>query len=97
MPATPSATGAKMSTVTLELDDDLVAILREQDQPVERAARELMVLELYRRGAISSGKAALLLGMPRLDFIRHASSLGIPYFQMTDEEWDAELRRIEAS
>ena len=85
-----------MSSVTLELDEELVAVLREQDQPVERAARELIVLELYRRGAMSGGKAARLLGMPRLDFIRHASGLGIPYFQMSEDEWEAELRRIEA-
>lgn len=85
-----------MSTVTLELDADLVAILREQDQPLERAARDLMVMELYRRHAISRGKAASLLGMPFLDFVRYAGSLGIPYFDMTLEEWDAELKRIEA-
>ena len=40
--------------------------------------------------ASSSGKAAELLGVPRLDFIRHASGLGIPLFEMTPDEWEAE-------
>jgi len=45
----------------------------------------MIVLELYRRGLISSGKAAALLGLARLDFIQRASDLGIPYFRFTDD------------
>ena len=44
-----------MNTVTLDLEDDLVALLHQSNQPVRRAARELIVLELYRRGTLSSG------------------------------------------
>ena len=84
-----------MSTVSLELEEDLVALLRQLDQPVSRAARELMVLELYRRGSVSSGKAAELLGMSRLAFIHHASHLGIPYFALREDEWEDERRRSE--
>ena len=43
----------------------------------------MIVLELYRRSLISSGKAATLLGVPRLDFIQRAGELGIPYFSFT--------------
>lgn len=84
-----------MSTVKLDLEDDLVALLRQLNQPVQQAARELIVLELYRRGTISSGRAADLLGMSRWEFIRHASHLGIPYFAMTEDEWEAERKRSE--
>jgi predicted HTH domain antitoxin len=86
-----------MGSVKIELDDDLVEVLRRQGehQPLERAAREMIVLELYRRAAISGGRAAELLGMDRFDFIRYASDLGIPFFDMTEEEWEAELRTIE--
>ena len=84
-----------MSTVRLDLEEDLVALLHQLNQPVQRAARELILLELYRRGAISSGKAAELLGMSRWEFIRHASHLGIPYFAMTEDEWEAERKRSE--
>jgi predicted HTH domain antitoxin len=79
-----------MSTISIELEEDVVALLRQSNQPVERAARELIVLELYRRGAISSGKAAQLLGMSRVEFIQYASRLGIPYFTMTEDEWKNE-------
>jgi predicted HTH domain antitoxin len=79
-----------MSTLKPELEDDLAALLQSLNQPLERAVREILVLELYRRGSISSGKAAELLGLPRADFIRHASSLGIAYLALTEDEWKAE-------
>jgi predicted HTH domain antitoxin len=49
------------------------------------------VLELYRQGEISSGKAAELLGLGREQFIRQASERGIPYFQLDSEELQQEL------
>ena len=79
-----------MSTISIALEEDVVALLRQSNQPVERAARELIVLELYRRGAISSGKAAQLLSMSRVEFIQYASRLGIPYYTMTEDEWKNE-------
>jgi predicted HTH domain antitoxin len=84
--------GAKaVITVNLDLDDELVAFLRRQDGTIEDVARELMVMELYRRGAVSRGKAAELLGMPLVEFLRRANELGIPYFNYSDEEFAAEL------
>lgn len=85
-----------MTTIDLALEDELAALLHERHQPVERSARELIILELYRRGAISSGKAAQLLDMTRWEFVRHASRLGIPFFDMTDDEWDAEREMARA-
>ncbi len=80
-----------MATIHLELDEDFLTLLRQQDPSIEVAARELMVMELYRRGAVSRGKAAELLGMPLVEFLQRANELGIPYFNYTDEEFAAEL------
>ena len=80
-----------MGSVQVELDQDLIDILEELHRPVNQVARELIVLELYRQGEISSGKAAELLGMERVDFIRHASEKGIPYLQLTPEELQREV------
>jgi hypothetical protein len=76
--------------------EDRRHVLLRPHQPVQVAGREMIVLELYRRGTISSGKAAELLGMPRIDFIKHASRLGIPYIDMTEEEWAAEKAASES-
>jgi hypothetical protein len=79
-----------MSTVPVNLDSALVALLHSQNQPVEQALRDIVVLELYRRGTISSGKGAELLGMSRQQFIGYASHLGLAFFDMTDDEWKQE-------
>jgi predicted HTH domain antitoxin len=82
-----------MSSVTIDVEDDLLAILRQSHQAVSAAVRELMVFELYREGIISSGKAAEWLHMERWDFVQHASRRGIPYFDMTADEWAEEATR----
>lgn len=84
-----------MNTTQINLEDDLLAILQQLNQPLEQSIRELMVLELYRRGQLSSGKAAALLGMARADFLQHASKLGIPYLALTEEEWERERAQSE--
>jgi len=88
---------AVMGVVQVELDSDLVALLEELRLPVKEAARELMVLELYRQGELSSGKAAQLLGMKREEFIRHASERGIPYLQLSGEELRREIEDSQSS
>ncbi len=83
-----------MEAVPVELDSDLVALLEELQRPAKAAARELIVLELYRQGEVSSGRAAQLLKMEREEFIRHASEQGIPYFQLEGDELQQELEAI---
>jgi predicted HTH domain antitoxin len=83
-----------MGTIPVELDQDLVALLEELQRPAKETARELIVLELYRQGDVSSGRAAQLLGMDREEFIGYASKQGIPYFQLEDEELRRELEAI---
>jgi len=80
--------------VTLHLDDQLESLLHLTNQPVETAAREMIVLELYRRELISSGKAAELLSMDRMEFIRFSSKLGIPFFDMSEDELRSDLETL---
>lgn len=83
-----------MDALKLEVPGELAALLQGLNQPVEQSAKELMGLELYRRGTVSSGKAAELLGMTRFEFVRYASRLGIAFFDMTEDEWKAEAERV---
>jgi predicted HTH domain antitoxin len=79
-----------MNPAQVDLGNDLAVLLHAMNQPLQHTAREFIVLELYQRGSISSGKAAQLLGTSRWQFIHHASHLGIPYFEMTEDEWATE-------
>lgn len=73
---------------TVDLGEPLTAILRQLDGSPDHAARELLVLELYRRGAVSGGGAAEVLGMSRLEFLRHASRLGIAVITYMGDGFD---------
>ena len=80
-----------MSTVSVELDRELVNLFRQTHTRPEDTLKEYLVLELYRRHEISSGRAAELLGMERFEFIRFASRLGIPYVDMDNQELEDEI------
>ena len=84
--------------VTLQIDEELTAIIDQEpeDEPVERFAREMIVLELYRLGSISSGRAAELLGIPRIDFIKRTSKLGIPFIDLSEDEWAQEMQVVDS-
>ena len=82
-----------MREVKFDLPPELVALLQELGEP-EAAVKECVVLEIYRRGLISSGKAAELLEMSRMEFIHYSGRLGIPYFRMSAEEWEEEKRQL---
>ena len=84
-----------MLSQALTFKPELISVLRPlTDQPLEGYAEELMVLELYRRRQISSGKAAELLGMDRIAFIQYASRLGVAFFDMSEQELAAEIENL---
>lgn len=62
-----------------------------KDLPIEKVTHEAIVLDLFRRATISSGKAAELLGMGRVEFIQAVGKLGIPFIQMRPDELAAEV------
>lgn len=82
-----------MAEVKLDLPPDLLKLLQGMGD-VQQTIKECIVLELYRRGEISSGKAAELLGMSRIDFIQYSGRWGIPFFRYSPEELEEELRQM---
>ncbi len=83
-----------MSTITIEVSDDLRAAAGEDRATFKRRAREAIVLDLVRRRQISMGRGARELGIDRLAFMRLAGANGVPVFDLTEDEWEAEVRRI---
>ena len=65
-----------MSAANIEVDEELIGILRELNQPVDQTATELIVLELYLLGKISSGRAAAILRMSRIAPTRTRQPIG---------------------
>jgi predicted HTH domain antitoxin len=81
-----------MSKTVVTLDPEWVNTLRPLDnRPLDHFVKELAVLELYRRHQISSGKAAELLKMERMEFVRFASRQGIAFYDLSEEEFADEM------
>ena len=83
-----------MVSIKLNVKDDLAHAMRQLNQPLPDAALEAIVLELYRRRILTSGKAGPMLGMKRFEFVKYASRLGIAFFDMDADEWKAEMELI---
>jgi hypothetical protein len=81
--------------MTLQIDEDLGALLLSGAGPVDVAASELIVLELYRQRRISSGKAAQLLGEDREDFLNRAARADISYLDLSPAELNHEFEAAE--
>jgi predicted HTH domain antitoxin len=81
-----------MTEIRVRVDKELLPLLGGSPEEIERHALEMIVLELYRRHTISAGRAAELLDMEQLAFIRWTGELGIPYFDLSADELQEELR-----
>lgn len=57
-----------MPKLLLEISKDIVDALRLPPEEVEGELRKELALALYQRGALSSGKASVLVGMTRWEF-----------------------------
>ncbi len=77
-----------METVTVEvkLPRDLLIALNISATEAEQKTKEWIALELFREGKVSSGKAAELLGISKVEFIAILSQHGISYLDLSSEE-----------
>jgi len=77
--------------ISVALDEKFLSFVAKKKKDIPEKLKELSILELYRRKDISSGKAAEFLGMERFEFVKYASRLGIPFFDMSKEELEKDL------
>ncbi len=83
-----------MSTIRITVDESIGELLGESPEQIERTALEIIVLDLYRRHVISVGRAAEILDLDLLSFIRWSGERGVPYFDLSDEDLEQERRAI---
>jgi len=82
-------------TVRLNLPRDLLGVLDVSETGLENRLRELIAIELFREGMISSGKGGELVGISKWDFIQLLTRYNVPYFNQTPEDLVAEVKLIE--
>ena len=62
---------------------------------VQRRLVEWLLLTLFTEGHVSSGKAARLLDISRIEFLALLRSRGIAYINYTPEELDEEFEAVQ--
>jgi predicted HTH domain antitoxin len=72
--------------VQLELPEELARRLDPQGTGLAARVMETVVLRLFQEKAISSGRAAKLLGITKDDFLDVLAQHDLPYFNQTIEE-----------
>ncbi len=83
-----------MSTKTLKIPypKELPQALGETPEEFERELRFLVAAKLYELGRISSGRAAELAGMQRVEFLSRLGRYRISVFNYSLEELEGEIR-----
>ncbi|MEQ9552815.1 MAG: UPF0175 family protein [Coleofasciculus sp. G3-WIS-01] len=82
-------------TVRLNLPRNLLGVIDVSETGLENRIRELIAIELFREGRISSGKGGELVGISKWDFIQLLTRYNVPYFNQTPEDLVAEVQLIE--
>ncbi len=77
--------------VKIELPVEGLPSAAELPNNFSEEARYLLALKLFEQGRISSGKAAKLAGMGRVEFLLAASRDGVPVVDMTEAEMAEEF------
>ncbi|MCC7367681.1 MAG: UPF0175 family protein [Chloroflexi bacterium] len=91
MPARP-----KMQQVTIELPESVARLLGTSPEGAARHLMELAVVELFRRGDLSGGKAAELLGLTRASWLDLLARHGVPHTEVTEESLEHDLQTLAA-
>jgi predicted HTH domain antitoxin len=77
--------------LTIEYDAALLAALNLSRAEFDREARFMMAAKFYELGKLSSGNAAKLCGMERVEFLMALHRIGVNFSNLTEEDAEQEL------
>jgi predicted HTH domain antitoxin len=79
-----------MKTVAVNVPDAL--LLHTSDEELARQSQFLLALKFFELGRVTSGQAAEMCGMNRVDFLVAASQTGTPVADLNEQELRREIR-----
>jgi predicted HTH domain antitoxin len=82
-----------MKIIEIPVPDEIINILGSEDA-AEKGAREAFVFDLVRRGKISKGKAAELLGISLWELPELIAQYQIPWFSSSSEDLGKDLETL---
>lgn len=85
-----------MKQTTIAYPDGFPQLLKMSDQEFVEELRFLAAAKLFELGRLSSGKAARLADMDRVEFLQRLGQIGVPAINLADEEVEAEIEAAKA-
>ena len=84
-----------MEKIVLEVPKEILISLKETKEEFSKHLLMVAAAKLYQMGKLSSGRAAQLAGIARIEFLRRLGDYGVPVFDMTEEELESDLKNAE--
>ena len=81
-----------MKEMTLKYPDALELAVQTTPEELEAQIRLMAALKMFELGKLSSGKAAELAGLSRVEFLEMCGRYRVSIFNYPPEELEAELR-----
>ena len=80
-----------MSEIVLDVPEGWLAAMGSSPEQFARYAKTASAMKLYELGRLSSGQAAQLAGMNRVQFLLSCHEWGVPSVTLDDSECEAEF------
>lgn len=80
-----------MGMIHIDLPESVLLSTGQSQEEFVREAKFLLALKLFELGRVSSGRAAELCEMPRVEFLLLAGRSGVPVVDLDAEELDREF------
>jgi len=84
-----------LTSVTIQCPDEVLLSLKEDASSFGRDLALAGAMKFYELGRLSSGRAAELAGLPRVEFLRRASEFKVPAWDLTADELREDARMPE--
>lgn len=80
-----------MANISIDIPNDLLIALREQPTELSHEVRFIAALHYFREKRLSLGQAARFAGLNRVEFLDILAARGIPAFDLSEEDAQAEI------
>ena len=77
-----------MSLVQIDVPDEVLVSLKESPESISHELSILAAVKLFELGKLSSGRAAQLAGMSRVEFLTQLGRYHVSVFDLSCEELD---------